>query len=119
MMTEKYFTPEQHALIKSLRDEAGEELLREQQENWAQLIAEIRAAMESGTDPSDAHVQALAKRWTEMVHRTTAGDPAIKQALKRLWDEQGDILAAQHGSQYDPRPVFGYMAEAIEAANGK
>jgi hypothetical protein len=48
-----------------------------------------------------------------MVQRTTGGDPAVEQALKQLWDEQGDTLAAQHGFQYDPRPVFGYITRAI------
>jgi DNA-binding transcriptional MerR regulator len=118
-MTEKYFTPEQQALIKTRRDEAGEELLRERQEEWAELIADVRAEMEAGTDPKEAKVQALAKRWLDMVHETTAGDAALKQALRRLWDEQGDTLAAQHGSQYDPRPVFGYITTVIEAAKGK
>ena len=42
-MIEKYFTPAQHALIQSRRAAAGEELLREKQEDWATLIAEVRA----------------------------------------------------------------------------
>jgi len=114
-MTEKYFTAEQQEFIKSRREEAGEEVLRKKQEEWAALIAEVRAEMEADTDPTEANVQALAKRWKSMVHETTGGDPAIEQSLKQLWDEQGDTLAAQHGSQYDPRPVFGYITKAIEA----
>ena len=61
----------------------------------------------------------VAGRWQDMVQETTAGDPAIKAALKKLWDEQGDSLAAQHGSQYDPRPVFGYITTANEAMTQK
>lgn len=118
-MTEKYFTPEQLALIESRREEAGEELLRQRQEEWADLIADVRAEMDARTDPTTAKVQKLVKRWVEMVNATTAGDPAIEKALKRLWEEQGDTLAAQHGSQYDPRPVFGYIAKAIAASNSK
>jgi DNA-binding transcriptional MerR regulator len=113
MMTEKYFTPEQQAFIQSRREAAGEELLRQKQEDWAKLIADVRSEMDAGTDPSSAKVQTLARRWKEMVHETTGGDPQIKQSLKRLWDEQGDTLAAQHGSQYDPRGVFGYITQAI------
>jgi DNA-binding transcriptional MerR regulator len=113
MMTEKYFTLEQQKLITARREEAGEEVLRQKQEEWAELIAAVRAEMEAGTNPKTAKVQALAKRWLEKVKETTGGDPAIEQALKRLWDEQGDTLAAQHGSQYDPRPVFGYITKAI------
>jgi MerR family transcriptional regulator, thiopeptide resistance regulator len=114
-MTEKYFTPKQLALINERRAEAGDELLRERQEDWAELIAAVRAEMNAGTDPKTAKVQKLAKRWQEMVHETTAGDTEIRDALRKLWDEQGDALAAQHGVQYDPRPVFGYITKAIEA----
>jgi DNA-binding transcriptional MerR regulator len=118
-MTEKYFTPKQLALINQRREEAGEDVLRQRQEDWAQLIADIRVEMEAGTDPKKAKVQKLANRWRDMVEETTAGDPAIKDALKKLWDEQGDALVAQHGSQYDPRPVFGYIAKAIEVMKQK
>lgn len=112
-MVENYFTPEQQALIQARRDETGEEVLRQKQEEWAQLIAEVRAEIVAGTDPATEKVQALATRWREKVRETTGGDPAFEKALKKMWDEQGDALAAQHGSQYDPRPVFGYITLAI------
>jgi DNA-binding transcriptional MerR regulator len=118
-MTEKYFTPNQLALINERRQKAGEELLRERQEDWARLIADIRAEMDAGTDPKQATVLELAQRWQEMVEETTSGDPAIKDALKKLWDEQGDALAAQFGSQYDPRPVYGYITQAIDEMQQK
>lgn len=112
-MTEKYFTPQQLQSITASREEVGEQVLQQKQEEWAQLIADVRAAMEAGVDPTEASVQPLARRWTDMVRWTTGGDPAIEQSLKRLWDEQGDALAAQHGARYDPRPVFGYITKAI------
>ena len=33
--------------------------------------------------------------------------------MKRLWEEQGDTLAAQFGSKYDSRPVWSYITKAI------
>jgi DNA-binding transcriptional MerR regulator len=117
-MVETYFTPEQMQRIKACREEVGEEPLRQRQEEWAELIALVRAEMEKGTDPADAKVQALARRWKELVAFTTGGDPAMEQAIKRLWEEQGDALAARYGSQYDSRPVWGYITRAIAAAKG-
>jgi MerR family transcriptional regulator, thiopeptide resistance regulator len=117
-MMETYFTPEQLERIRRRRDELGEECLRQKQEEWAELIALIRAEMERGTDPADAKVQALAQRWLRLVDWTTGGDPAIKQAIKRHWEEQGDALAARHGSQYDSRPVWGYIEKAVAATKG-
>jgi hypothetical protein len=72
--------------------------------------------MEQGTDPADAKVQALARRWQEMLNWSTGGDPEIKQAMKRLWEEQGDTLVAQYGSKYDSRPVWDYIGKAMAVA---
>ena len=114
-MQEKYFTPEQLHTIRQRRQEAGHQQLERMQEAWAELIASIRAEMENGTDPADAKVQALARRWQEMLTQSTGGDKEIEQAMKRLWEEQGDQLAAQFGAKYDSRPVWGYIRQAIAA----
>jgi DNA-binding transcriptional MerR regulator len=115
-LAEKYFTPEQLTLIKESREQAGRERLERGQEEWAEVIALIRAEMDKGTDPADAHVQALARRWQDLVNRSSLGDPGIQQAMKRLWEEQGDTLAAQFGSKYDSRPIWDYITGAIAVA---
>ncbi|HKB36497.1 MAG TPA: MerR family transcriptional regulator [Gemmataceae bacterium] len=112
-MAEKYFTPEQLQVIKERREEVGQEHLERMQETWAELIALIRTEMEKGTDPADAKVQALARRWQDLLHESTGGDPEIQEAMKRLWEEQGDNLAAQFGSRYDSRPIWDYITRAI------
>ena len=112
-LQEKYFAPEQLQAIKEGREQAGPEDLDRMQESWAELIALIRTEMEQGTDPADPKVQALARRWQELLTRATGGDPGIQEAMKRHWQEQGDALAAQFGSKYDSRPVWGYITKAI------
>jgi DNA-binding transcriptional MerR regulator len=62
-LQEKYFTPEQLQTMQEARERLGRESLEQMQEAWADLIAELRTEMERGTDPADAKVQALAKRW--------------------------------------------------------
>lgn len=114
-LAKKYFTPEQLQTIQEKRDEVGREHLERAQEEWAELIALIRAEMDKGTDPADPKVQSLARRWQDLVHCSTLGDPSIQEAMKRLWEEQGDALAAQFGSQYDSRPVWGYITRAGES----
>ena len=115
-MAEKYFTPEQLQVIKERREQVGQEYLERGQEAWAELIALIRTEMDKGTDPADANVQNLARQWQDLLSRSTGGDPGMKQSVKRLWEEQGDNLAAQFGSKYDSRPVWGYIDKAIAAA---
>jgi DNA-binding transcriptional MerR regulator len=110
---EKYFTPEQLQTIKEGREQAGPGDLNRMQESWAELIAQIRTEMEQGTDPGDPKVQALARRWQELLAQSTGGDPGIQESMKRLWEEQGDALAAQYGSKYDSRPVWGYIERAF------
>jgi DNA-binding transcriptional MerR regulator len=117
-MMEKYFTPKQLEQIRERRESLGEEFLRQKQAEWAEVIALIRAEMDRGTDPADAKVQALAQRWQRLVDFTTGCDTAMKQAIKRHWEEQGDNLAAQFGSEYDSRPVWGYIEKAFAASKG-
>jgi DNA-binding transcriptional MerR regulator len=117
-MMEKYFTPDQLERIRKARKELGEEYLRQKQAEWAELIALVRAEMEQGTDPADAKVQALAQRWLSLVEFTTGGDPAMKESIKRHWEEQGDNLVAEYGSEYDSRPIWGYMDKAVAVAKG-
>jgi DNA-binding transcriptional MerR regulator len=117
MMTEKYFTPEQQAFIQARQQGISEELQRQREQEWVNLLAEIRLEMDAGTDPADAKVQALAKRWKDTLHEGTGGDPQIEQSVKRMWSEQGDLLVARHGTQFDPRPVYGYITKAIKVSS--
>ncbi len=112
-MMAKYYTREQREYLEKRADEMGPERIRQGSQDWAELIALVRAEMEKGTDPAAPQVQALAKRWLDLVSQFTGGDLGIEQSVKRLWQEQGDNLAAQHGSEYDPRPVSDYIGKAI------
>jgi hypothetical protein len=59
-------------------------------------------------------VQALAKRWGELIEGFTGGDAGIRESLRRLWQEQGPNPAAQFGMDYDPR-LFEYVTKASAA----
>ena len=111
----KYYTHEQREYLKKRADEMGPERIRQGSQDWIELIALVRAEMEQGTDPAAPQVQALAKRWMDLVNQFTGGDPGVEQSVKQLWQEQGANLVAQHGSEYDPRPVSEYIGKAIAA----
>ncbi len=117
-MIENYYTPEQLESIKTRGEQMGEEAIRQSQVDWAELIAEVRAEEEKGTDPTDPKVQAMARRWMDLVNGFTGGDPGIAQSLQRLWKEQGDNLVAQHELQNDPRDVSEYIGQAMAAVKG-
>jgi DNA-binding transcriptional MerR regulator len=117
-MMENYYTPEQREFLKQRREALGEERVAQGPQDWAALIAEVRAEKEKGTDPADPKVQALAKRWMALVNEFTGGDPGIERSVGRVWKEQGDTIVATHGTQYDPRDLFEYVGKAMAAAKG-
>jgi DNA-binding transcriptional MerR regulator len=94
-MSEQYYTPEQLAQLEQRRQALGEEGMAKAQQDWADLIAEMDAEREAGTDPSEARVQALADRWQDLIGRFTGGDPGITASLKRMYEEQGAPKASR------------------------
>jgi MerR family transcriptional regulator, thiopeptide resistance regulator len=114
-MIESYYMPEQLETLKARGEQFGPERIRQSQEDWADLIAEVRVERDKGTDPMAPEVQALARRWMDLINAFTGGDPGIQGSLGRLWNEQGDTIAAQHDSRYDPRDVMEYISQAIAA----
>lgn len=116
-MIEKYYTPEQLEYLKKRREQVGAERMQQAPQDWARLSAAVRAELEQGTDPADPRVQALARRWQALVDEFTGGDPGIAASLQRLWQEQGPTLAAQYGSDHDPR-VAAYIGKALAILKG-
>jgi DNA-binding transcriptional MerR regulator len=117
-MIENYYTPEQLETLRQRREEAaaaGVDIAKQGQADWEALFADLRAAMEQGIDPADPRAQALEKRRQALVNCFTGGDKGIEQSLTRLWTEQGDKLAAQHG--YDPK-LMEYLGKVVEAGKG-
>jgi MerR family transcriptional regulator, thiopeptide resistance regulator len=115
-MVEKHYTAEQLEWLKERRHIVGEERIRDVEAEWPILIAEIRDAMEAGTDPADSHVQALAKRWMGLVREFTGGDPGIEKSLRTMYETKS---AQDIHPSMDPR-MFEYMAYINKAiAAGK
>lgn len=109
---EKYYTPEQLAALKARAEELGDEHIRDVEAEWPQLIARVQVEYDAGTDPADPKVQALARRWMELVHEFTGGDPGITKSVNRMWQEETDI----HDTETTPvRALMSYVHQAIKA----
>ena len=110
----KYYTAEQQEELKRRAEAIGPERIREvEQKAWPELIAEVRAEMEKGTDPGSERVQELAKRWTNLVREFTGGNPGIAKAASQVWQQEGSI----HGYETGPmRELMGYISKAIAAS---
>jgi DNA-binding transcriptional MerR regulator len=110
----KYYTAEQQEELKRRAEALGPERIRQvEQKEWPDLIAEVRAEMDKGTDPSNETVQALARRWMGLVNEFTGGNPGIAKAAGQVWQQEQSI----HG--YDTagmREMMAYISRAIAAS---
>ncbi len=95
-MIEKYYTPEQLAEIQERGRHLGDEAIRQAEAEWKDLIAQVRAEMDFGTDPAAESVQRLAARWMDLVRAFSGGNPGIEQALRKMY-EQEPALRQQTG----------------------
>lgn len=111
-MYEKYYTPEQLKELEERRKTLGEEGMQKAQQEWKELIDEVRAEMEKGTDPASEPVQRLAARWRNLIDAFTGGNPAIEASLNRMYEEKGPEQASR--GMVDPE-LFAYMDKALKA----
>jgi DNA-binding transcriptional MerR regulator len=114
---EKYYTPEQQEWLKERRQTVGDERIREVEAEWPRLMAEVRAAIDAGTDPSDPHVQSLAARWQGLVQEFTGGNSGIFKSLRTMYENEPPQNL--HPS-IDPRikEYMAYIGKAIAAGKG-
>jgi DNA-binding transcriptional MerR regulator len=111
-MQEQYYTPEQLEQLAARREALGEEGMRKAQQDWAQLIAEVEAEREAGTDPADPKMQALVDRWQALIQAFTGGDAGIMASLKRMYGEQGAEQASRGAM---PAGLQEYVGRAVAA----
>lgn len=115
-MHERYYTSEQLAELERRRKElGGDEAMRKAEQEWADLIAAVRAEKERGTDPADPRMQELAQRWTGLIEQFTGGDPAIAKSLQTMYEREGPEEASR--GMVD-RELMEYAQRALAARRG-
>jgi DNA-binding transcriptional MerR regulator len=110
----KYYTPEQLEYLQGRGREVGEERIRQAEAEWAELMEQVRAEMEAGTDPSDERVQALAARWMGLIGEFTGGDAGIERSLGNMWQREKNI----HGiDTAEVRKMGEYVSRALASGD--
>ena len=111
-MFDKYYTPEQMEALKQRGEALGPEHIRQVEGEWPELMAKVQAEMDQGTDPADERVQALARRWRELIAQFTGGDPGVAKSLDRMYQEEPTV----HGMATGPMRAMGeYIGRALQA----
>lgn len=108
-MYDKYYTEEQKQKIEERRLALGEEGMRAAEKEWPELIAKVRVEMEKGTDPASETVQALARRWKELIEAFTGGDPGVAASLGKMYEQEP---AMRERSGIDPA-IMAYVGRAL------
>lgn len=110
-MIGKYYTPEQQDFLKARGEQLGEERIRQVEAEWQSLIEQTRTAMANGTDPASESVQALARRWRELIQEFTGGDPGIQQSLNTMYQQEGTEVASRGAVD---TALIEYMSRAMQ-----
>jgi len=116
---ERHYTEEQQQFLKNRAAELGPERIHAVEAEWPELLAKVRAEMERGTDPADPKVQALARRWRELVEMFTGGNPGVAASLKQVYREEGPALQRQHGDAVPTPELMAYITKAGTAKQQK
>ena len=112
-MLEKYYTPEQRQEIRERGQKVGAERIRQAEAEWQELMEQVRAEMDKGTDPADERVQLLARRWMSLVQEFTGGNPEIEKSVGRMWQQEQTIHGIDTQSM---REMMGYISQVIAAS---
>jgi MerR family transcriptional regulator, thiopeptide resistance regulator len=112
---EKYYTPEQLEQLAERADALGEQGLQKAQQDWADLLAEVEAERQKGTDPGDPRMQELAGRWQGLIEQFTGGDPGIAASLKRMYESEGPETASRGAVSPE---LMAYAGEAVRLRRG-
>jgi len=112
-MLDKYYTPEQMEELKQRKEALGEDRIRQAEGDWKELMAQVQAEMDKGTDPADERVQKLARRWMGLVQEFTGGNPGITQSLGRMYKEETTVAGMDTAHM---RQMMEYVGKAMAAA---
>ncbi|MDF5718743.1 MAG: TipAS antibiotic-recognition domain-containing protein [Rhizonema sp. NSF051] len=66
--------------LKERRQLLGEERIRLRLAEWQELIGQARVEMENGSALEGESVQALARRWLELIQEFTGDDAGIERS---------------------------------------
>lgn len=86
--SKKYYSAEAQAKVEERKKLWSPELQERVSREWAELIADVEAAL--GEDPAGPKGQALAARWRKLLEGFTGGDAEVQKGLNAMWADQAN-----------------------------
>lgn len=87
MNKEKYFSKQQLDTMESRYENADKQLLKQAEQEFNDLIKEIRLEKEKGASASDEKVQDLAKKWNDIVNAFSEDDRTFRKQAEHFHAE--------------------------------
>lgn len=110
-MLESYYSPEQLETLKQRQELLGEERMQQAKVDWENLIAQVQAEMQKGTDPASEVVQVLVRRRQALIQEFTGGDSELESSLNQMY-EQGEDSVSDWGES--DASLAAYMSRALQ-----
>jgi DNA-binding transcriptional MerR regulator len=111
----QYYSPAARARIEERAKSWTPELQSQCEKDWAELIAEVKAAMNE--DPASEKVQALAARWKQLVEGFTGGDPEITDGLRQLYSDRANWQGDLESKVPFDSSVSGFISRAMRVTS--
>lgn len=111
---ESTYTEEERESIRQQGEKLGKEKMIAVENEWPQLMADMKKLKDEGTNPADPAVQQLATRWKELVEMFTGGNPAIAAKLKKMYTDNPDAGKTFGGPGFDAS-LMEYVQKAWDA----
>ena len=108
----RHFTPEEREKMRLRAEELGEAGMQQAQQEWPELIRQVRGAMNLGIPATDPAVLDMGRRWHALVNAFTGGDANVTRKLKEAYAREPQVMAAQGMDG----AMFAYIREAMQAA---
>lgn len=93
----RYFTEEQLAALTRRHEQLGEDAGAQVAAEWPQLMAQVQTELDAGTGPATPKVQALVRRWMELLEYFHGGDPGLRDSMYRMQAENSEALQQRYG----------------------
>ncbi|HKZ09606.1 MAG TPA: TipAS antibiotic-recognition domain-containing protein [Rhodanobacteraceae bacterium] len=89
--------------------------MRQTQQEWPELIKQVRGAMNLGIPPTDPSAVEMGRRWYALVQAFTGGDANLERRLKDAYGKEPQVMTAQGMD----KTMFAYIRESMQAAGLK
>jgi len=112
--TAKYYSDDAKPAVETRRPLWSPELQERVSRGWAELIADVEAAVARNEDPASDRALALAGRWRTLIAGFTGGNPEIQRGLNQMWADRANWPEGAAKNFHMPAAVPRFIAEVMQ-----